>query len=177
MPDEPAEPDAPNEDPPEPQKPDTGDEVEKWKSLARKHEQRAKDNNDAARRLKELEDADKSESQKKDDRIAELERQTAESDRRAGERVAKAEVTAALASVITDRKTLRDIVDDLNLSNYIGEDGDIDDKRVEKLVKRYEDMVPTGPPSGSRMPSGARGQGSGGSIDMNAAIRQAAGRG
>ena len=46
------------------------DEVAKWKSLARKHEARAKENAGAAKRLKELEDADKTELQKATDKAA-----------------------------------------------------------------------------------------------------------
>jgi hypothetical protein len=40
------------------------DEAAKWKALARKHEQQAKANADAAKRLAELEEADKSELEK-----------------------------------------------------------------------------------------------------------------
>lgn len=62
-------PDAPDDDKP------TGDEgetdwkaeAEKWKSLSRKHEAQAKSNADAAKRLKELEDADKTELQRATD--------------------------------------------------------------------------------------------------------------
>jgi hypothetical protein len=54
---------APKTDPPA--KPDTGNaEVEKWKALSRKHEAQAKDNAGAAARLKEIEDAAKSETQR-----------------------------------------------------------------------------------------------------------------
>lgn len=48
-------------------------EAEKWKSLARKHESTAKANAEAARRLQELEDAQKSETQKLNDALAERE--------------------------------------------------------------------------------------------------------
>lgn len=75
MPDDPT-PDAPGDTPDQPDptppaatdtpEPDTGTdpEVAKWKALARKHEQQAKANAEAAKRLKEIEDAEKSESQK-----------------------------------------------------------------------------------------------------------------
>lgn len=59
--------------------PDTGtpeqvtDEVAKWKALARKHEQQAKTNADAAKRLAEIEDANKSEIEKAAQRAAEAE--------------------------------------------------------------------------------------------------------
>jgi uncharacterized membrane protein YqiK len=50
-------------------------ELRKWKALARKHEQQAKTNAEAAARLKELEDAGKSESEKLQTRLEELERE------------------------------------------------------------------------------------------------------
>lgn len=43
---------------------DFAKEAEKWKALARKHEEQAKRNAEAAQRLKEIEDAGKSESEK-----------------------------------------------------------------------------------------------------------------
>lgn len=52
---------------------DQAKEVEKWKSLARKHERDAKSNADARRRLTEIEDADKSDLEKANARIASLE--------------------------------------------------------------------------------------------------------
>ena len=51
--------------------------VEFWKGKAREQEKRAKENAEAAKRLAEIEDANKSEAQKAADRIAELERQAA----------------------------------------------------------------------------------------------------
>lgn len=48
---------------------DPGAEVEKWKSLARKHESQAKANSAAAKRLAELEDANKSELEKLSDQL------------------------------------------------------------------------------------------------------------
>jgi hypothetical protein len=50
-------------------------EAEKWKSLARKNEKTAKANADAAKRLAELEDANKTEVQKLSDKAAEATKQ------------------------------------------------------------------------------------------------------
>lgn len=66
------------------------DEVAKWKALARKHEGNAKTNADAAKRLKELEDADKSELQKAQDAAAEATRKAEAAELRA----VRAEVAA-----------------------------------------------------------------------------------
>jgi hypothetical protein len=68
---------------PTPDTPDTGApdqkdpaaEAEKWKTLARKHEARAKENASAAERLKQLEDAQKSEQQRLEERAAAAERE------------------------------------------------------------------------------------------------------
>ena len=46
-------------------------ELQKWKALARKHENNSKANADAAKKLKELEDAQKSESQRMADALDE----------------------------------------------------------------------------------------------------------
>lgn len=46
-------------------------EIEKWKALARKHEGRAKENADAAKRLKELEDEGKSDLERLQAQLAE----------------------------------------------------------------------------------------------------------
>lgn len=47
-------------------------EIEKWKSLARQHESRAKANAEAAQRLEEIEQSQKSEVEKANDKIAKL---------------------------------------------------------------------------------------------------------
>lgn len=52
---------------------DPSDEVAKWKALARKNEEQAKKNADAAKKLQELEDAQKTDQQKQAERLAELE--------------------------------------------------------------------------------------------------------
>lgn len=54
---------------------DTGAEVEKWKTLARKHEQQAKANAAAAKKLAEIEAAQKSAEEKAAEARAEAERE------------------------------------------------------------------------------------------------------
>lgn len=58
--------------------PDLTAEVEKWKALSRKNEQRAKDNEEAAKRLAELENANKSDLEKALARAEAAEKQLAE---------------------------------------------------------------------------------------------------
>lgn len=57
-------PDVPDDDKPTDDEPDWSVEGPKWKAMSRKHEAQAKSNADAAKRLKEIEDANKSETQK-----------------------------------------------------------------------------------------------------------------
>lgn len=66
--DPPDDPPAPD-DPPEPDK-DPAKEAEKWKALARKHEAKAKANADAAAKLAELEEGQKTETQRLTDEAA-----------------------------------------------------------------------------------------------------------
>ena len=56
--------DLPTDPPADPPAPDTGDEVAKWKAMARKHEAAAKANAEAATRLAEIEAANKTQAEK-----------------------------------------------------------------------------------------------------------------
>jgi hypothetical protein len=58
--------------------PDLTAEVEKWKAMARKNEQRAKDNADAADKLSKIEDANKTELEKLTERAAAAEQRAAQ---------------------------------------------------------------------------------------------------
>jgi hypothetical protein len=66
-----------------PEEPDWKAEAEKWKALSRKHEDQAKANADAARRLREAEDAEKSELEKATERAATAEKRADESEAKA----------------------------------------------------------------------------------------------
>ena len=88
MADEPVEPDKGEEEPDEEPEPapdkgaDPAAEVAKWKGLARKHEQQSKANALAAKKLTELEEKDKSESEKLTDRATVAESRAAEAELR-----------------------------------------------------------------------------------------------
>jgi len=58
--------------------PDLAAELEKWKSLSKKNEQRAKANADKAQRFDEIEEANKSEKQKLEDGLAAARQEAAE---------------------------------------------------------------------------------------------------
>lgn len=130
----PAAPDATTEGP------DWKSEAEKWKSLARKHETNAKSNADAARRLAELEAANQTETEKAVSEAEQRGRSAALAD--FGQRIAAAEIKAALTGVVPDPSA---IVEDLNLGKYVTDTGDVDQEAVTALRAKYETFA-TKPP-------------------------------
>lgn len=77
MSDDPSETGTQDTDPPATGADDLAAEVDKWKSLSKKNEARAKENATAAKRLREIEEAGKSEAQKAADRVAQAEAEMA----------------------------------------------------------------------------------------------------
>lgn len=57
-----------------------------------------------------------------------------------GIRLAGAEVKAALVGVIPDDR-IEDVIDDLNLSRYVGDDGEVDTEAVKALRDKYAALV------------------------------------
>jgi len=92
---EPAKPEAPKPEPP------AQEDKTDWKAEARKWETRAKENSDAATRLKEIEDAQKTEQQKLEERASKAETEKAET----AARLARYE--AAVKHKITDENELK----------------------------------------------------------------------
>jgi len=81
----------------------------------------------------------------------------AEATSAAAQRLAGAEIKAALATVVADADKRAEIIDDLNLSRYIGEDGEPDAEKIAALRDRYAALTagaPGTPPPG--VPKGAR---------------------
>jgi predicted Zn-dependent protease len=142
---------------------------DKWQTLSRKNEGRAKENADKAKRFDELQEASKSEVEKAADRARQAE------ERASGlvQRAVRAEVRALAAEKFADPS---DAAAFLNLGEFVDEGGDIDSKGIEKalddLLKAKPHLgKPSGPPSfdaGGRTTAGAP-------KDMNSLIRQAAG--
>lgn len=132
---------------PEP-KPDTTD----WRAQARKWEQRAKENAQAAKKLADLEAAN----------------QTAQERAEAAAKAAEERAAAALARAASSdvRSALTEagvpnaagIVEDLNLARFLSEDGTTDADAVAALVEKYRPLVPA---SGPRAPAPNPGQGNG----------------
>lgn len=81
----------------EPAVPDPAAEAEKWKALSRKNEQRAKENEAAAKRLAEIEEANKTEAERLQARAEAAEKALAERD-------AKEALAALVAEVAAEKK-------------------------------------------------------------------------
>ena len=137
------------EKPPEPK----GDGVD-WKAEARKHEKEAK----AAKA--ELDKAVKSQMSDQEKAVAQARDEgKAEATSAAAQRLAGAEIKAALAGVVPSGE-LAGLVDDLNLAKYIGEDGEPDVAKIAALRDRYAALTagatPGTPPPPPGVPKGAR---------------------
>lgn len=105
--------DAPATDQQQPEaQPKPTETVDFWKQKAREQEKRAKENADAARRLSEIEDANKTEVQKAAERLSEAEKRAAEAEARVLRRDIAIENKltaddAALLDTITDEAAMR----------------------------------------------------------------------
>ena len=110
---------------------DQAAEVEKWKSLARKNEERAKANAAAAKKLREVERAAMDEQERAVDEA----RTTAEQEaaRKYGSRIVAAEVRAAAAGRDLDVDALLDAVAP---TRFLTEDGDVDQDAISQWVDR-----------------------------------------
>jgi hypothetical protein len=132
--------------------PDAAAELEKWKALARKHEGRAKENAAAAKRLAELEDAQKSELQKLQERAEAAE--------------AKA-LTAARRSAAVDAGLPVGMADRLQ--------GSTDEELIADAKALAEALGTTGKAKDFDTKGGPRGTGSAPTIDAQIAEAQAKG--
>ena len=154
-------------------KPDTGAaeseskdwaaEAEKWKALARKHEQAAKSNSTAAAELEKLRTASLSEQEKA---VAEAEsrgRQAAVAE--VAEKLAAAEIRAALTGVVPDPAA---IVEDLNLGRYV-QDGEVNTEAVEALKAKFAALAPAPTQPNADLKQGVRGNGRNGPAQLTRA--------
>lgn len=138
-------------------------EAEKWKTQARKHEQRAKENRTAVQDLAKL----------KRDGLPEQERLIAEADAKArAEERAKVSGRLARQAFLAAAKgrvdNAAEVADDVNLSRYVDEQGEVDEDGLAELVDR---LAPTksdtgeeegrGTRRGRGFDQGARGSGAG----------------
>ena len=87
-----------------------------------------------AAKLAELEASQKSEAEKANARAEAAEKAAAETARKSAERIATAELRAALTGLVDDPS---DVIEDLNLAKFIGEDGEVDAAAVKKVQDKY----------------------------------------
>jgi hypothetical protein len=140
-------------------------EAEKWQTLARKNEERAKGNAQAAKELEKVRAAAMSETEKA---VAAAKAEgTLEAAKAAAPRLVRAEFRAAAAGQV-DKQTLDAYLEDVDLSKFIGEDGEPDLKSIEARIKRLGGGKATNFDGGART-SAAK------PTDMNSLIRHAAG--
>ncbi len=140
-----------------------------WKALARKWEQRAKENNQKASEYEKQRKA----------AMTEAERTAAEAEERGrtaatqefGKRLARTEFDALAGRRNADFNTA-EIFDWLDVGKFVGEDGEPDAKAIKAAVERLVPAPPSGPPSydgGARTAAPA-------AESMTGLIRKAAGR-
>lgn len=146
--------------------PDWKSEAEKWKTQARKHEERAKANATAVKELDTLRKTHMTDAEK-------IAAEAEERGRKAGraesaKRLVDLEVKAAAAGRTVNVDAL---LEGLDRERFLSDDGEPDAKAIAAWVDKVapkNDVTDLG--------QGARGS-NGGSGDMNALLRQAAGRG
>lgn len=148
-------PDTGTETPTETSTPDTGEdpakEIAKWRDLARKHEERAKSNAQAVKELEELRKTTMTD-QEKAAAQARLEGRT-EALREIGTKLVDAEVRAAAAGRNVDVDAL---LEGLDRSRFIDENGDADQKSIGSWVDR---IAPPPDESAGQPPAFDLGQG------------------
>lgn len=118
--------------------PDTGTdaaklqaEIDKWKTQSRKHEERAKANANAAKELEQLRQASMSEQEKAVDEARRAAR--AETLREVGTHLVTAEFRAQAAGRVTEER-LSELLEDMDMTKYLTEDGQVDAERVARKV-------------------------------------------
>lgn len=129
------------------------DEVD-WKALARKWEQRAKENRRAAEELEKLRQERMTEAEKA---VAEAERRArAEAAREYGARLARAEFRALAAAKGLNIDS--DIFDLVDTTKFVGDDGEIDEAAIKAAVAKLAKLAPKpGGTSGGDFTGGNRG--------------------
>lgn len=144
-------------------------EVEKWKALSQKNEQRAKANAEAAKEFEKFRQASMTEQE----RAVEAARgeATSEATLKYVGRLVDAEVRAA-ASGRLEAEQVKALLEGLDRTRFLTEDGDVDQKAVAAWVGLLAPATSSAPPD---LGQGARGVAASG-VDMTQLIRKAAGR-
>ena len=143
-------------------------EAAHWQEMARKQEVRAKSNAAAAKELESVRAAAMTETEKA---VAEAKTTAAtEAARAVAPRLVKSELRAAAADAGLPKGALAGFLEYADLSRFVGDDGEVDDKAIEAAIKKLGGGKPADFDGGARTPA-AKG------TDMNSLIRRAAGVG
>lgn len=126
---------------PEPPDVDWKAEAEKWKTHSRKHEQLWKDAKPAVDELEKLKAAQMSDMEKAVQEAEERGRSDAA--KAYGEKIAAAKLEAALTGVVPDPSA---VVEDLNLSKYVTDTGDVNAEAVTALREKFAAIAPANRP-------------------------------
>ncbi|WP_405543957.1 hypothetical protein OG478_22870 [Streptomyces phaeochromogenes] len=140
--------------------PATGGDGTDWKAEARKWEDRAKANKTAVDELATLKAANMSEQEKAVSAAEKAGRTAALAE--AIPQIAQARLEAAAARAHVDLSEFTEFID---LTKFVGEDGQVDDKAIKAAVTKFAKLAP---PGAGR--SGGDMGGGGGSGDQNASL-------
>lgn len=152
--------------PADPPKPDS--EGVDWKAMARQWEKRAKENAKAQAELEKLRKAAMSEQERAVAEAEEKGRQAAAAEY--GARLAAAEFRAAVAAAGLD---LGDAADLIDVTRFVGEDGEVDTKAIQAAVKKLAKLAPAKGPGRSGADIGGGSGDAPDSIDKQIADAQA----
>lgn len=135
---------------------DLAAEVDKWKSLARKHEGKWKEAQKDSAELQQLKQSQMSDMEKA---IAEAEtRARTEAFKQYGTQIAAAKLEAALTGVIPDPAA---IVSTLDLGRFVTDTGDVNQEAVTAIKEQFAALAPSTSPD---LKQGRQGQPSPGQI-------------
>jgi hypothetical protein len=144
-------------------------EAEKWQALARKNEERAKSNATAAKELEKVRAAAMSEQERA---VAEAKSAgLTEAQKATAPRLVRAELRAAAAEAGLGKDALAGFLEYADLSKFVTDDGEPDDKAIAAAVKRLGGTGQRPDFDGGARTTAAK------PADMNSLIRQHAGRG
>lgn len=145
--DQPTKPAEPAEQQPSTEAPDTGGEVKDWEAEARKWQAQSRKHEKEWKKFsKELDDARQAQMSETEKAVADAEaRGRASAVKDVGQRLAAAEIKAALTGVVSDPSTL---IEDLNLARYVTDDGEVDAEAVAALKAKIQGLNPQAKPAG-----------------------------
>ena len=145
QPNKPAEP----AEQPSTEAPDTGGEAKDWEAEAKKWQaQSRKHEKEWKKYSKELDDARQAQMSETEKAVADAEaRGRAGAVKDVGQRLAAAEIKAALTGVVPDPSLL---IEDLNLARYVADDGEVDAEAVAVLKAKFQGLNPQAKPDGDK---------------------------